>query len=370
MAQGATYVILSIAVLYFIYLFLFCGLDKVEKERVAVILVLFLTSALFWCGFEQTGSSFSLFAKRYTVRTTGFDFSTITTNDIRDSKRLSLSEDGVSQFVRYKVAEVMMADLTNWVRLPAGEGLARTLNRIIAGDPIFEEQRFAGVKLSPQTQALLAKQQELQQKQKQLSDDDQTRLNRFLLEDAFPTALSQNQSRPVTFVVPAGWFQSLGATFIVLFAPVFAAIWVSLARRNLDPSIPVKFALGLFFLALGFVVMAGAAAVVAGGHKAWPTWLTVTYLLHTFGELCLSPVGLSSVTKLAPRRLVGQMMGIWFLGTSLGNLLAGLLAGEFDPDRIQQWPEFYLRVAIPPILAGLLLIVFARPIKRWMVGVK
>ena len=110
--------------------------------------------------------------------------------------------------------------------------------------------------------------------------------------------------------------------------------------------------------------------MVAAGHKAWPTWLTITYLLHTFGELCLSPVGLSSVTKLAPRRLVGQMMGIWFLGTSLGNLLAGLLAGEFDPDRIQQWPEFYLRIAIPPILAGLLLIVFAKPIKRWMVGVK
>ena len=114
---------------------------------------------------------------------------------------------------------------------------------------------------------------------------------------------------------------------------------------------PVKFALGLFFLGAGFLVMAGAALVVAGGNKAWPTWLTLTYLLHTFGELCLSPVGLSSVTKLAPRKLAGQMMGIWFLATSLGNLLAGLLAGEFNPDNIQHWPRLYIKIVILPAIA-------------------
>jgi POT family proton-dependent oligopeptide transporter len=95
-----------------------------------------------------------------------------------------------------------------------------------------------------------------------------------------------------------------------------------------------------------------------------------TYLLHTFGELCLSPVGLSSVTKLAPRKLVGQMMGLWFLATSLGNLIAGLLAGEFRADAMQEWPSLYLRIIIPPVVAGVLLVVFARPIKRWLVGVK
>jgi POT family proton-dependent oligopeptide transporter len=378
MAHGATYVIVAIGGLYFFYAFFLAGLSKVEKERIAVILVLFLTSALFWCGFEQTGSSFNLFAKRYTVRTTGFDFSTFTTNDVRDVSllvhRLAEPADGVSKFVstslitKKALGDFALSSIGD--PGPARLTLTRGLNEIIGGDSIYDEQRFAGVRLSPQTQALVDKQRERQTRREQLTDDEQVRLNRFLLEDVFPTELTQNQNRPVTFVVPAGWFQSLGATFIVLFAPVFAAIWVRLARRNLDPSIPVKFALGLFFLALGFVVMAGAAAVVAAGHKAWPAWLSVTYLLHTFGELCLSPVGLSSVTKLAPRRLVGQMMGIWFLGTSLGNLLAGLLAGEFDPDRIQQWPEFFLRVAIPPILAGLLLIAFAKPIKRWMVGVK
>jgi POT family proton-dependent oligopeptide transporter len=170
-------------------------------------------------------------------------------------------------------------------------------------------------------------------------------------------------------VVPAGWFQSLGAIMIIIFAPMFAALWVRLAQRNLDPSVPVKFAFGLLLLALGFVVMAGAAVVVAGGSKVMPTWLTLTYLLHTFGELCLSPVGLSSVTKLAPRKYVGQMMGIWFLATSLGNLMAGLLAGDFTEDTLQQWPGLYLRIAIAPTVAGVLLILLARPIKRLMKGI-
>jgi POT family proton-dependent oligopeptide transporter len=143
-----------------------------------------------------------------------------------------------------------------------------------------------------------------------------------------------------------------------------------LARRNLDPSIPVKFAWGLLLLAAGFVVMAGAAKVVAAGHKALPIWLINTYLIHTFGELCVSPVGLSSVTKLAPRKLVGQMMGIWFLATSLGNLIAGQLAGEFKQDSMAEWPELYMKITILPTIAGVLLIVCAKPIKRWMVGIK
>jgi proton-dependent oligopeptide transporter, POT family len=243
-ATVMAYVILVIAVLYFAAVFLFCGLNKVEKERVGVILVLFVASALFWAGFEQAGSSFNLFAERYT-------------------------------------------------------------ERLLAG-----------------------------------------------------------------FEIPAAWFQALGPVFIIIFAPLFAWLWVWLARRNLDPSIPVKFALGLLFLALGFFVMAGAAQIVAGGNKALPAWLVTTYLVHTFGELCLSPVGLSSVTKLAPRKLVGQMMGVWFLATSFGNLLAGLLAGEFKADALEGWPGLYLRITILPLIAGVLLIVCAKPIKRWLVGVK
>lgn len=172
------------------------------------------------------------------------------------------------------------------------------------------------------------------------------------------------------FDIPAAWFQALGPVFIVTCAPVFAWLWVWLARRNLDPSIPMKFAYALLLLAVGFVVMAGAAKIVAAGNKAWPTWLITTYLVHTFGELCLSPVGLSSVTKLAPRRLVGQMMGIWFLASSLGNLLAGLLAGEFKSDILASWAGIYIKITILPIIAAVLLTAFSRPIKRWATGLK
>jgi POT family proton-dependent oligopeptide transporter len=172
------------------------------------------------------------------------------------------------------------------------------------------------------------------------------------------------------FTIPAGWFQSLNAVFIIVFAPVFASAWVWLARRHLEPSIPAKFALGLMILGSGFLVMFFAARLVAGGGSAAPTWLIMTYLLHTYGELCLSPVGLSSVTKLAPKRFVGQMMGIWFLAASLGNLIAGLLAGEFKADAVDQMPGLYLQVVLSTVGAGLLLLVFARPIHKLTHGVK
>jgi len=172
------------------------------------------------------------------------------------------------------------------------------------------------------------------------------------------------------FEVPAGWYQSLNALFIIVFAPVFAAFWVWLARRHLDPSIPMKFGLGLIILGLGFAIMIFAAKLVSAGGQAAPTWLITTYLLHTFGELCLSPVGLSSVTKLAPKRFVGQMMGIWFLGAALGNLIAGLAAGRFRADAVEEMPALYLQIVLISVGAGLLLLLFSRPIRRMCCGVK
>ena len=119
---------------------------------------------------------------------------------------------------------------------------------------------------------------------------------------------------------------------------MFAALWVNLGRRNLDPSAPAKFALGLILMGVGFLVMFLAARYVVAGDKVLPTWLILTYLLHTFGELCLSPVGLSSMTKLAPARFVGQVMGVWFLATAVGNNLAGQFSGEIDPNNLPAMP--------------------------------
>ena len=169
--------------------------------------------------------------------------------------------------------------------------------------------------------------------------------------------------------IPAGWFQSLGPVFVISFAPVVAVAWIWLARRHLEVSLPAKFALALLLLGAGFLVMAVGARFVGSGHKVLPTWLITTYLLHTFGELCLSPVGLSSVTKLAPKRLVGQMLGVWFLATSFGNLLAGLFAGQLDSQASNMSAHFMRVVAVTGVAAIVLLLV-ARPIKRLMQGVR
>ena len=116
--------------------------------------------------------------------------------------------------------------------------------------------------------------------------------------------------------------------FIILLAPLFSALWLWLGSRN--PSIPAKMGFGLIFLGVGFAVLAWGSANATLENPVSPSWLVVTYFLHTVGELCLSPIGLSSITKLSPARYVGQMMGIWFMGAALGNLVAGRVAGLIE----------------------------------------
>jgi POT family proton-dependent oligopeptide transporter len=184
------------------------------------------------------------------------------------------------------------------------------------------------------------------------------------------------------FEIPAGWFQSLNSIFVIGLAPLMAALWVALARRQMAVSLTVKVAWGLLLLGLGFVVIAAAArlAIASGGAspeetavangRVWPHWLVITYFVHTLGELCLSPVGLSAVTKLAPPRLVGQMMGVWFLATSLGNLLAGLLAGEVSGDNLAAMPSHFSTMAIIAGVTGAILLFIARPIQRLTGGIE
>jgi POT family proton-dependent oligopeptide transporter len=172
-------------------------------------------------------------------------------------------------------------------------------------------------------------------------------------------------------VHPASWYQSANPVFIVIFAPFFAWIWVALGKRNLDPSAPVKFAFGLILLGAGFLVMVFAAQlVVAAGDSVAPTWLLLAYLLHTFGELCLSPVGLSNITKLAPARFVGQMMGTWFLGAAVGNLFAGLIGGHIGSLEADAMPAELMKMVLIGAGSGLAMLLFARPIRNWMGGIK
>jgi POT family proton-dependent oligopeptide transporter len=130
--------------------------------------------------------------------------------------------------------------------------------------------------------------------------------------------------------MPAAFLQSVNALFIIIGAPLFGSLWVWLERRNANPSIPMKAGLGLMGLAAGFFVLAWGAANATTESLVSPSWLVVTYFLHTVGELCISPIGLSAITKLSPTRRVGQMMGVWFVGAALGNLFAGLVAGQLE----------------------------------------
>ncbi|MBK7905348.1 MAG: peptide MFS transporter [Gemmatimonadetes bacterium] len=173
--------------------------------------------------------------------------------------------------------------------------------------------------------------------------------------------------------VPATWFQSINSAFIILFAPVFAAVWVWMAKSGIELSSPAKFTLGLAVTTVGFAIMISAAnAVVASGGtvKVSPWFLIVSYLLQTFGELCISPVGLSSMTKLAPRAYVGQMMGIWFLATSVGNLVAGLVGGHVDPTKLEQTPLVFTGTTIALLASTLILAAMIVPIRRMMANVR
>ncbi len=170
---------------------------------------------------------------------------------------------------------------------------------------------------------------------------------------------------------PTSWLQSVNPIFIILLAPVVGMLWVKLGANN--PSIPVKFGLGLVLLGVGFLVLAWGSLYVPANAAGDPavgvamTWLVVTYFFHTVGELALSPVGMSSVTKLAPHRLVGQMMGTWFMGAALGNLVAGLVSS-----RIESLPpeQLFFVVASIVVGAGLLFMLFSRLINRMTHGVK
>jgi proton-dependent oligopeptide transporter, POT family len=165
---------------------------------------------------------------------------------------------------------------------------------------------------------------------------------------------------------PVTWYQTAQGIFVLLFAPVFAWIWVSLGRRGRDPSAAGKFGLGLLQLGVSFLVMMIASQLVLHtGHKVLPGWLILTYLLQTTGELCLSPIGLSNVSGLAPGRFRAQMMGTWFLGAAIGNLAAGLIGGEIGTG-VADMPAQFLRMALIGCVAGIVMLLLARPLRGWM----
>jgi proton-dependent oligopeptide transporter, POT family len=145
-------------------------------------------------------------------------------------------------------------------------------------------------------------------------------------------AQEQTERHIFGWTMPASLFQIFNAAFIVILAPVFVAIWTMLGKRNAEPASPVKQSIGLAFLALGYLFIAWGVHGIAPWTKVSMIWLTGLYLIHTVGELCLSPIGLSMVVKLSPARMVSLLMGVWFLSTASANYLAGTLSALYPED--------------------------------------
>jgi POT family proton-dependent oligopeptide transporter len=298
-AEAMGYIIVAIAALYFIYVLTAGGLTPFEKKRVGVIIILFIGAALFWSGFEQAGSSLNLFAERHTLRFFGpLSISGMIPNIIGIGVFLALAWFWYTQIYKKK-------DLLD---------IIKTILAIVF--------IFVGY------------------------------ITYWLLG-------SINEG----WQMPASWLQSVNPMFIIILSPFFGWLWVKLAMKNMNPAAPLKFGFGLVCLGMGFLVMVFASRIVAGGLpedvKVSAMWLVMTYLLHTTGELTLSPVGLSMTTKLAPKKFAGQMMGIWFIGAALGNLIAGLFAGNFNADAIDQMPNLFLSVVAFTVGAGMLFFAFS-----------
>jgi POT family proton-dependent oligopeptide transporter len=160
---------------------------------------------------------------------------------------------------------------------------------------------------------------------------------------------------------PSSFYQSLNSLFLITLAPLFAWLWIRLGRAHREPSSPAKFGLGLVLVGAGFAVLAVGAIFAEQGIKVSPMWLTVVYLLHTCGELALSPVGLSAMSKLAPVRIGGLIMGVWFLGSSVGNYIGGRLAGFYESMTL---PSLFGVVTAFGIGAGVLLLLVSPSLGR------
>jgi len=165
---------------------------------------------------------------------------------------------------------------------------------------------------------------------------------------------------------PASWLQVLNPVLVIILSPFMAYLWIYLGKRMLNPNLPFKFGLGLIFMAIGFLIIAAGAQIAMSEGLASAKWLLLTYLFHTIGELTLSPVGLSAISTLSPKRYVGQMMGVWFLASSLGAIIAGLISGKATYQGLSTMPNLFNQVAIMASIIGIILILVSKPLSNWV----
>lgn len=168
------------------------------------------------------------------------------------------------------------------------------------------------------------------------------------------------------FEIPTVWFQSINAFFIIIFAPIAAWLWAKLGKSNKDPNYISKFIIALLLAAGGFLVMSFASRFAISDGLVSPFWIVGSLFLLTLGELCLSPIGLSTMTKLAPNVIRGQIMGLWFTGTALGNLMAGLIGGQVSADAIEHLPSLFMRCVLALVIGAIVLFLLKNPLNKLM----
>ncbi len=291
------------------------GLTKVESQRLIVVGVLAFFSIFFWAAFEQAGSSMNIFASEYTNR--------------------DLAGSGIVIFkIISSLVFILPIVILFWLFL----GTAMKLGKKYAG-----AMSFMGLSV--------------------------------LILTLLMGYVIYEQYIKESVEIPATWFQSLNALFIFTLAPLFSFVWAQLARTKINPNGPQKFAIGLVLLGLGFIPMViGSADFIGdsqGVEKASMIFLVLAYLLHTMGELSLSPVGLSYVSKLSPVRLVGLMFGIWFFASAMGNMVAGAFSGYMEKLANEStMSDFFMILVYIPISAGLVLFILSFPLRKLMHGIK
>ncbi|MCB9765262.1 MAG: peptide MFS transporter [Alphaproteobacteria bacterium] len=335
--------------------------STVERQRMFVIMVLMFFSMLFWAFFEQAGSSINNFTDRNVDRV--FEERVITQADVGQTVSIPLNQGQVGLPWGGPGLDGLLKDL--WADVPLEEGEA-------AGLP-----EDASALLVNGLTTITANEEVLEPEQKRAQAETRSPNPTEVAWTVKPEHVGMKVGGTE---IRATKFQSANPIFIMLFGLVFSMLWVGLGKLNLDPPIPVKFGLGLLQLGLGFGALWYGCSLADERGMVGMGWLVLGYLLHTTGELCLSPVGLSMVTKLAPGRIVSMVMGAWFLATAFSAYLAGLIAmltgaehGGDGPavipppqDTVGVFGEVFGQIAIAAIISSVIVFALSPILTKWM----
>jgi len=374
-------------------------LVKQDYDRMFVIVILTLFVVAFWMAFEQAGSSLNIFAKTQTNRAVAASsrMGVLLPNEYRDDlegavKDVERSEEEIKKILNPGTDEE--TELHKAEREPFSHRLSRLfpVQRVSSFFSTEEEEKTPAEELLGQATArpvgdpafttdLLAFANDAEKKQitELTSSLEKYKEKRVELKKQVELTEQIHNPGKTSYAFPASWYQSINPLFVVAFAPLFIIFWGFLAKRGIEPSTPMKFAIGILLLSIGFFLMMPAA--IQAHHtngKAWVLWLVFCYLFCTWGELCLSPVGLSMVSKLAPARYASVFMGIWFLSSSVAYLFAGEMAARFGTGeglniifgKDGGMADFFLLLGCIPAVIGLVALFMVPVLKKKMHGIK